>query len=158
MPKQHLVGTDNFYEDYFPGWMVRHSRGKTVGEFEVVTLAHLTMNSAQGHFNAHAMADTKLGRRIAFGGVVASIVVGLASQDTGENAVRELSVERLKLHVPVAEGDTLYAVSKVLRVQDADRPDAGIVQFEHFGINDREQLVCEMTRSLLILKRPTMST
>jgi len=36
---------DSYFEDFSPGQHMRHMRGKTVGEIEVVLLAHLTMNS-----------------------------------------------------------------------------------------------------------------
>ncbi len=146
---------DSYFEDFSPGQRMRHMRGKTVGEIEVVLLAHLSMNSAQGHFNDHAMSASKFGKRVAFGGVTASIVVGLASQDTTENALAELTVNSLRLKVPVVEGDTLYCVTEVVSCEAApDRADAGIITFRHYGINHREELVCEIERSALIARRP----
>ena len=114
MNDQGLTSPGTYFEDFTPGMLMRHARGKTMGEFEVVTLAHLTMNTAQAHFNTHAMQASKFGRRVAFGGVTASVVVGLASQDTTENAIREVGLDKLRLKVPVVEGDTLYAVTEVL--------------------------------------------
>ena len=136
---------------------MRHARGKTVGEFEVVFLAHSTMNSAQAHFNADAMSASKFGRRVAFGGVTASIVVGLASQDTTENALMELGIDKLRLKVPVVEGDTLHSITEVISCEASDRNDAGIVTFRHFGINQREEIVCEMERKALIARRPSVA-
>jgi len=143
---------DSYFEDFSPGQRMRHMRGKTVGEIEVVLLAHL---SAQGHFNDHAMTASKFGKRVAFGGVTASIVVGLASQDTTENALAELTVNSLRLKVPVVEGDTLYCVTEVISCEATpDRADAGIITFRHYGINHRDELVCEIERSALIARRP----
>src|SRR3546814_15693673 len=87
MTFQHLTSPDNYFEDFAPGQKMRHARGKTIGENETVILAHLTMNTAQGHFNSHDAAASKFGRRITYGGVTASIVVGLASEDPSENAL-----------------------------------------------------------------------
>ena len=147
------TSNDTYFEDFEPGTVMRHMRGKTVGEFEVVQLAHLVMNSAQGHFNAHAMTATKFGVRVAFGGITASIVVGLASQDTSENAIAEIALDKLRLKVPVVEGDTLYSATEVLSCQPSDRRDAGIVTFRHFGINQRDEIVCELERTVLIARR-----
>ncbi|MER3352614.1 MaoC family dehydratase [Roseovarius indicus] len=149
-----LTSPDTFFEDFKPGTVMRHMRGKTVGETEVVLLAHVVMNSAQGHFNAHEMSATKFGQRVNFGGITASLVVGLASQDTSENAIAELSLDKLRLKVPVVEGDTLYAVTEVLSCDPSDRDDAGIVSFRHYGINQRKDLVCELERRVLIARRP----
>lgn len=149
-----LTGKDTYFEDFTPGTVMRHMRGKTMGEVEVTLLAHVVMNSAQGHFNDDAMTASKFGKRIAFGGITASVVVGLASQDTTENAIAELGVDKLRLKVPVVVGDTLYAVTEVLSAEPADRPDAGIVTFQHYGINQREELVCLLERRALIAHRP----
>jgi itaconyl-CoA hydratase len=149
-----LTSSGSYFEDFRPGSLMRHMRGKTVGEVDVVLLAQLTMNTAQAHFNAHAMTASKFGQRIAFGGVTASIVVGLASQDTTENAIAELGLDKLRLKVPVVEGDTLYGVSEVLACEPSDRPDAGIVTFRHYGINQRDEIVCELERTALIARRP----
>jgi len=149
-----LTSNDTYFEDFEPGTVMRHMRGKTVGEFEVVQLAHLVMNSAQGHFNSHAMSATKFGVRVAFGGITASIVVGLASQDTSENAIAELGLDKLRLKVPVVEGDTLYSTTEVVSCQDSEQSNAGIVTFRHFGINQRDEIVCELERTVLIARRP----
>jgi itaconyl-CoA hydratase len=142
-----------YFEDFAPGQLFRHMRGKTAGEIDVVLLAQMVMNTAEGHFNADAMTKVKFGRRVAFGGVTASIVVGLASEDTAENALAELGISKLRLRTPVVEGDTLYAVTETLSVEPSDRPEAGIVTFRHFGINQKQEFVCEIERRVLIRRR-----
>src|SRR5690606_26109211 len=97
-----------FLEDFAPGQLWRHFRGKTVTDLDVMFLAQMTMNTAEGHFHADAMKKQRFGQPIAYGGVTASIVVGLASEDTAENAVAELGMGKLRLRVPVVAGDTLY--------------------------------------------------
>ncbi|ARR55171.1 acyl dehydratase [Rhizorhabdus wittichii DC-6] len=155
MTPQHLTSPDNYFEDFAPGQTMRHARGKTVGENETVILAHLTMNTAQGHFNAHDMAASKFGRRITYGGVTASIVVGLASEDTSENALAEVALDKLRLKAPVVEGDTLYSATEVMACAPSDRPDAGLVTFRHIGYNQRDELVCQVQRTVLLRRRPT---
>ena len=120
---------------------------------QIVT--HLVMNTAQGHFNEHQMKDTEFGRRIVFGGITASMVIGLASQDTGENAVAELGLDEIRFPSPVFHGDTLYAYTEVVEAEDADRPDAGVVTFRHWGVNDRDEIVFEGVRRTLLKRRPT---
>jgi len=155
MNDARLTSPDGYFEDFTPGQRMRHARGKTIGENETVILAHLTMNTAQGHFNAHDMAVSKFGRRITYGGVTASIVVGLASEDTSENALAEVALDKLRLKVPVVEGDTLYSATEVLACAASDRPDAGLVTFRHLGFNQNGQLVCEVERTVLIRRRPS---
>lgn len=150
-----LTSPDTWFEDFTPGSVIRHMRGKTMGELEVSTLAQLVMNTAQGHFNDHEMSASKFGKRIAFGGVTASVVMGLASQDSIENAKAELGISSLRLKTPVVVGDTLYAVTEVVSVAPSvDDRTSGVVVFRHYGLNQREDLVCVIERSALIARRP----
>ena len=149
-----LTGSHNYFEDFTPGLVIRHSRGKTVENLENVFITNLVMNTADGHFNEHLMSGTPFGTRIVFGGVTASIVIGLAAQDTAENALAELSITGLRLKHPVVHGDTLYAFSEVLGKEEAERPDAGIVRFRHTGLNQDDKIVFEAERRVLIRKRP----
>jgi itaconyl-CoA hydratase len=81
------------------------------------------------------------------------MVIGLAMQDTGENAVKELSLDRIRLKAPVFHGDTLYAYTEVLAVDDGELDDAGIVTFRHWGVNQRDRVVFEGERRVLIKRR-----
>jgi acyl dehydratase len=158
MNRATLTSATNYFEDFQVGMRIRHPRGKTVGEFENVLFTHMTMNTAQGHFNEDAMAASEFGQRIVFGGITASLVIGLASQDTSENALREIAIHKLRLKSPVFHGDTLYVVTEVLATApDDDRPDCGRVTFRHLGINHRGAEVCEIERSVLLLRRPASS-
>ncbi len=124
-----------------------------MGEFENQILTHLVMNTAQSHFNEHAMEETPYRRRIVFGMVTGSIVIGLATQDTAENALAELGLDAVRFVTPVFHGDTLYAYSEVLEATDADREDAGVIVFKHRGFNQKDELVFEGTRRVLVKRR-----
>src|SRR5439155_26713287 len=86
-----LTGKDNYFEDFVPGAVMRHARGKTVEAIENMILTNLVMNTAQPHFNDNAMKSNRFGRRLTFGGVTLALVIGLSAHDTAENAVAELS-------------------------------------------------------------------
>lgn len=152
-----LTGTDNYFEDFTVGDVYSHARGKTITEMDGVVITNLVMNTAQGHFNEHQMQRSAQGQRIVFGGVTISMVIGLAMQDTGEQALAELGLDKIRLRTPVFHGDTLYAVSEVLETSDSDRPDAGIVRFRHWGINQDDKPVFEGERTVLVKRRPPVS-
>ncbi len=99
------------------------------------------------------MQKTPVGKILCYGGVNFSLVLGLSSQDTVENALAELGLDKIELKNMVFHGDTLYAYSKVLEKRDSDQEDAGIVVFKHFGVNQDKKLVAEMERTALIKKR-----
>jgi itaconyl-CoA hydratase len=153
MKLANLTGRDNYFENFVVGRKWRHARGKTVGVTENVLLTHLVMNSADAHFNDHKMQSSPFGRVLSYGGVNFSIVIGLAAQDTGENAWQELGLDRIRLKKPVFHGDTLYALSEVLETRDAEQPDVGEVRFRHVGINQNDAVVCELERRVLIKRR-----
>jgi acyl dehydratase len=148
-----LTSADNYFEDFEAGQMIRHARGKTVTELENVNITNMVMNTAQGHFNLDQMQKTPLGKILCYGGVNFSIVLGLSSQDTVENALAELGLDNISLKTMVFHGDTLYAYSKVLEKRESDREDAGIVVFRHFGVNQNKELVAEVDRTALIKKK-----
>lgn len=148
-----LTGADNYFEDFAPGDTFRHARGKTVTEMDGVLLCHLVMNTAQGHFNEHLMEATPFGGTIVFGGIIASVVIGLAYEDTGEQALAELGLDEVRFRSPVRHGDTLYAQTEVVDKTDADRDDAGVVTFRHRGINQEDEVVFEGTRRVLLKRR-----
>jgi acyl dehydratase len=93
--------------------------------------------------------------RLVFGLVTASLVFGLASQDTAENALAELSCTGLRFTSPVHLGDTLYAYTEVIGAEDSpDRADAGVVRFKHWGALADGRVVFEGERAVLLKRRP----
>jgi len=148
-----LTGKTNYFEDFTVGDVIRHARGKTVEGLENVLITNLVMNTAQAHFNEHSMKDSQYGRRLSYGGVNFSLVMGLAMQDTGENALAELGMDNIRLQNPVVHGDTLYAYSEVLSAEDSEQEDAGIVTFRHYGVNQDDKQVFQGDRRMLIKRR-----
>ncbi len=152
-PLSSLTGNDNYFEDFVPGASFEHARGKTITEMDGVLITNLVMNTAQGHFNEDQMSRGPMKQRIVFGGVTAAMVIGLAMQDTGEQALAELGLTGVRFRIPVHHGDTLYAFTTVLETKESDHEDAGIVRFQHRGLNQERQLVFEGERTVLIKRR-----
>lgn len=148
-----LTGTDNYFEDFVIGDVFRHARGKTVTEMDNVLLTNLVMNTAQGHFNEAYMKANEFGQRIVFGGITLALIIGLATQDTAENALSEMRVSGVRFRAPVFHGDSLWAITEVLGQDTAERPDAGVVHFQHWGLNQRNEVVCECQRWVLVKRR-----
>lgn len=148
-----LTGKSNYFEDFQVGQAIRHARGKTITALENVLITNMVMNTAQGHFNEHSMGQSAYGMILSYGGVNFSMVLGLASQDCCENALAELGLDNIRLTKPVTHGDTLYAYSEVLSTSDSDRADAGEVVFRHYGYNQRDELVAQVERRVLLKRR-----
>jgi itaconyl-CoA hydratase len=93
------------------------------------------------------------GQRLGFGGVTISVCIGLAAEDTAENALMELGMDKIRLKGPLHHGDTLYCYTEVLEKKDATQPDAGIVRFKHYGVNQDDKHIFEGERTVLIKRR-----
>ena len=153
-----LTADNNYFESFEVGQVMRHARGKTMCEQDNVGITLQVMNTAEGHFNEDLMRRSAgrpgWNRRVQFGGVTIAMVIGLAMQDTGENALAELGLDKVRLKAPVFHGDTLYAYTEVLRIAQSERDDAGIVTFRHYGVNQKDEVVFEGERTVLIRRRP----
>ncbi|HEY3216191.1 MAG TPA: MaoC family dehydratase [Candidatus Eisenbacteria bacterium] len=157
---RHLTGSRNYFEDFVPGQRIRHAQGRTVGpEHAVFTLQ--CMNGVQLHFNADFCAIDPVvkerfgGRVVIYGGYVLALVRGLASQDTSENALAEPGFANGRHLKPVHEGDTLYAESEVLAVSSDPDPEGGLVRFLLRGLNQRDEVVLEIERDVVVKRRPS---
>jgi len=154
-----LTGRGNYYEDFIVGDVYEHARGKTMEMLENVLITNLVLNTAQLHFNEHlAERAAAQKHRIVFGGVTASLVVGLAMQDTGEQAVEEVGLDKVRFRISVIHGDTLYAFTEVVAKDDSPavcrgHQNVGLVHFRHYGVNQRDETVFEGERQVLIKKR-----
>lgn len=155
-----LTSPGSYFEDFTVGDIWRHARGKTMTEMDNVLLTNLVLNTAEGHFNEDRMSKSGNGvfsRRVVFGGINLSFVIGLAAQDTGEQALAELELDKVRLRHPVFHGDTLYAFSEVVEKTESDRPDVGRVRFRHYGLNQDDKLCVEAERLVLIKTRAAWS-
>jgi itaconyl-CoA hydratase len=167
-PERHrFTRDDNLYEDLVPGETIVHPRGRTVSD-EHMLWTNFVLNTAQLHFNQKLCDDnpgvTFDGRRVVYGGIVFAFVAGLASEETEENAVAQLSYDEGRHLTPVFAGDTLFAESTILSRTDDDprlagcspglKPGmAGVVKILLRGKNQRGEVVLEITRELAVLKR-----
>jgi acyl dehydratase len=146
-----LTGADNFFEDFKVGEVIRHARGKTMCESDNVGITLQVLNTAEAHFNEDAMKDS-FGQRLQFGGVTIAMIIGMTTQDTAENAIRELSLNKIRLKASVFHGDTLYAYSEVLETSNCNEI-SGVVKFRHWGVNQDSEIVFEGERKVQIKKR-----
>lgn len=152
-----ITGDSNYFEDFTVGDTLVHQRGRTITEMDNHMFTSMVMNTAELHFN-QALVDREPdtyygGKRVVYGGVVLAFAVGLASQDTSENALAELEMDNGRHTNPVFHGDTIFAESTVLEKRDAERPDAGVVKFKLVGKKPDGTVVVEIERTVLVKRR-----
>ena len=129
------TGGSAFWEDYAPGERIVHPQGITIEEAEHQMATRLYQNNARVHFNQHMQKDSRLGRRIIYGGHIISIAHAI-SFDGLENALRVLAFNAGSHTNPTVAGDTLYAWTDVLERIDLGRPDCGALRLRLIALKD----------------------
>jgi acyl dehydratase len=149
-----------YWEDFTPGDVLVHKRGRTMGESEHMAWTSRLMNTAEIHFNRAltesdpAMREQSEGRLLIYGGLVLSFCMGLSTGETTEHALQILGLDEARHTAGVYAGDTLFAKTEVLEKRDAGRPDAGIVKFKLIGLKQDRKTVClEAVYEALIEKK-----
>ncbi len=150
--------TGQYFDDLEVGMKMRHHLGRTVTEMDNVLFSTLTMNPQPLHLNEDFAAKTQFGQRIVNGIFTMGLVVGLTVGDlTDGTIIANLGYERVNHPKPVFHGDTIYVETEVLEKRESrSNTDRGIVRLKHLGLNQHGDVVCEIERSVLFLKRPTV--
>lgn len=129
-------GFSTLWEDFEVGDVYAHAVGRTVGDSEHMQLATLTRNSHPLHMDEQYCRSGSFAKtRVVHGGLVLSWVLALSSRDTAGNAVWDLGLDDGAHPSGVLAGDTLFAASKVLAVEEAG-PGAGTVTLRIVGLKN----------------------
>ena len=127
-----------YFEDYAPGELILHGSGMTITESEHATATRLYQNTAKVHFDGHAMQSTPAGKRLMYGGHVISVARAL-SYNGLENALRVLAWNGGAHTNPTYAGDTLFAMTEVLSVDDIPgRHDVGALRTRLIAVKNQD--------------------
>jgi len=143
-----------YYEDMEVGEVYRSRFGRTILDADNVWFTLLTLNTNPLHFDAEFAAQTEFGKLLVDSTFTLALVTGLSVADVSEHAVN-LGWKEVTLPAPVYAGDTLRAVTEVLAKRESrSRPDRGIVTVRTRGLNQREEVVIEFERTIMVARRP----
>lgn len=152
--KRYRERFGRYYEDFEVGATYEHRPGRTIGEADNTWFTLLTMNQHPIHFDAEYAKHSEFGRPLVVSTLTLSILVGMSVSDTSQKAIANLGWEKILLPKPVFIGDTLYGESTVLAKRESrSRPDQGIVTISTLGRNQRQEVVCEFERTMLVMCR-----
>jgi acyl dehydratase len=145
-----------YFDEWKIGDRVSHSITRTVTETDNVLITTLTHNPQPLHLDYEAAAQTEFGKPLVNSCFTFSLLVGISVHDTTLGVlVANLGFDKVRLPKPVFAGDTLRCESECLELRESkSRSNAGIVTWAHRASNQRGELVCEMTRTALIEKKP----
>ena len=145
-----------FFDEWRIGDKVAHAITRTVTETDNILITTLTHNPQPLHLDHEAAARTEFGKPLVNSCFTFSLLVGVSVHDTTLGTlVANLGYEKLGFPHPVFVGDTLRSESECVAVRATPyRPHAGRVSWAHLSFNQRDELVCECTRTALLLKKP----
>ncbi len=144
-----------YLEDFIPGDVFKHWPGKTITEMDNHLFSLLTMNHNPLHIDERYMSEHQHGKILVNGALVLSLVVGMSVPEMSGKAIANLEYEKIVHTGPTFHGDTIYAESEILEVNESrSRPDRGIVYIETRAHNNREEQILTMRRRFLVPKRP----
>jgi acyl dehydratase len=145
-----------WFEELIAGLTVEHVTTRTVTETDNVLFTTMTMNPQPLHLDVEFAARSEFGKPLVNSLFTLGLVVGLAVPElTLGTTIANLGFSRVDFPAPVFAGDTIHVITNVVGARSsASRPQAGIVTFEHRGLNQRDELVCLAVRSAMMHRRP----
>ncbi|NYT37832.1 MaoC family dehydratase [Allopusillimonas soli] len=145
-----------YFEEFEPGRVFKHAFTRTVTEMDNTLFSALTMNPQPLHVDAEFSAGTQFGQRLVNSLFTLGLVIGITvTETTLGTTIANLGMSDVRFDNPVFHGDTLRVETTVVSVRESkSRPDAGIVEFEHRGINQRGETVCLCRRAAFMKRRP----
>jgi acyl dehydratase len=117
---------------------------------------NMTLNPQPLHIDFNFAKDTEFGQPLVNSLFTLGLVIGISVYDTTlGTTIANLGMENTQFPNPVFHGDTIRVETRVVSLRESkSRPTAGIVVFEHKGINQRGEVVCLCTRSAFMRKQP----
>lgn len=144
-----------YFEEFVVGHVFRHAVTRTVTEMDNTLFSVMTLNMQPLHLDAHFSEQTEFGQRLVNSLFTLGLVVGISVSDTTlGTTIANLGMSDIRFPKPVFHGDTINVETEVKSVRDSkSRPQAGIVEFEHRGWNQRNELVCICVRSAFMKRK-----
>jgi acyl dehydratase len=141
-----------YFEEFHEGQVFEHALTRTVTEMDNVLFTTLTMNPQPLHLDAEFARTTEFGRPLVNSIFTLGLVIGISVGDTTlGTTVANLGMSDVRFPKPVFHGDTIRARTKVMAVRKSkSRSDAGIVEFEHVGLNQTGETVAICRRAALM--------
>ena len=145
-----------YFEEFEIGMEFNHPLTRTVTEMDNILFCAMTHNPQPMHLDEEFSKGTMYGQRLVNSMFTLGLVIGVTVGDTTlGTTLGNLGLTDVRFVNPVFHGDTIRAVTKITDKRESkSRPTTGIVTFEHFGFNQRDEEVAYCLRTGLMMKRP----
>lgn len=145
-----------WFDEWHVGDRIAHEIRRTVTETDNLLFSTMTHNPQPLHIDLEAAKASEFGQILVNGTFTFALMIGLSVGDTTLGTlVANLGYDKVVMPKPVFIGDTIRVETEVISLRESrSRPNAGIVTFEHRAINQRNEIVCQCSRSALIKRKP----
>ncbi len=148
--------TGKYFEELELGMLFEHMPHRTITETDNLLFSTMTHNPQPLHIDAEFAKTTQFGQILVNSYFTLGLVVGLSVGDTTlGTTIGNLGMDKVEFPNPVFIGDTLRVETKIVEKRESKtKQDRGVVWFEHLGINQRDEVVCECLRKGMMLRKP----
>ena len=145
-----------YYEEFEPGMEFKHALTRTVTEMDNIMFCAMTHNPQPLHLDAEFAKDTEFGQRLVNSLFTLGLMIGVTVSDTTlGTTIGNLGMSDVRFANPVFYGDTLHVMTRIKEMRESkSRPNAGLVVFEHYAYNQRDEEVAYCARTGLMKKKP----
>ena len=140
-----------YFEEFEPG-NIRHTKGRTVTEADIVIHAGQSGDFFPHHMDEEWCKTQPFKKRIAHGTLIFTIAVGLTADLVNEMAMT-YGYERLRFIKPVFIGDTIKVTVTVKDKKDHKKPGFGLVTELVETTNQHNEVVMVCEHILLVNKK-----
>ena len=137
-------------EDFTEGEVFCHPRGVTIDRAFAIEFATNFMEANPLYLNAEFAKAHGFKDLVVSPLMVMNIALSLGVQNDSEKAIANLGYYDVHFPKAVYPGDTLRSLTKVLKRQERSEGKPGIVTIRTIGLNQRDELVLQYDRKIMV--------
>ncbi len=145
-----------YFEEFEVGQKFNHPLRRTVTEMDNMLFSNMTLNPQPLHIDRHfCETETEWGQPLMNSLFTLGLIIGISVNDmTVGTTIANLGMKDVRFPLPVFQGDTIHVVSEIISKRESkSRPDAGIVEMEHKGYNQKDELIAVCLRQAFMRKK-----
>lgn len=143
------------FDELEVGAVFVHEMRRTVTETDNVLFCAMTHNPQPLHLDKEFAEASEHGQILVNSLYTLGLVIGLSVGDTTlGTTIGNLGMEAVEFPNPVFIGDTIRVTTTIKeRRESQSKSDRGVVWFEHIGLNQRDEVVCQCVRKGMMIRR-----
>jgi len=151
--------TGKYFEELELDTVFEHLPHRTITETDNLLFTTMTHNPQPLHIDLEFAKQSQYGQILVNSLFTLGLVVGLSVADTTlGTTIGNLGMDKVEFPNPVFIGDTLRVKTRIVDKRESkSKSDRGIVWFEHIGLNQRDEVVCECLRKGMMLRLPNQT-